>query len=212
MNEGSCLGGDEGNGVHNEGTKKTKTNEGTKSSRRVHRIGQHLRTFILDSRKVPTFRVVSRLHASTAMLTDPFDTNRITSTIIGCAIRVHRATGPGLLESAYAPCLVYELRQVGFPISLQHPIPLVYRGIELETSYRADMLVEDLVLVELKSVESLASIHTAQMLTYLKLLKKPRAHHQFQCSGPQRWHQTSCESGIGEEPAARLARRCRVLD
>jgi GxxExxY protein len=117
--------------------------------------------------------MVSRLHASTAMLTDPFDTNRITSTIIGCAIRVHRATGPGLLESAYAPCLVYELRQVGFPISLQHPIPLVYRGIELETSYRADMLVEDLVLVELKSVESLASIHTAQMLTYLKLLKKP---------------------------------------
>ena len=107
------------------------------------------------------------------MLIDPFDTNRITSTIIGCAIRVHRATGPGLLESAYTPCLVYELRQVGFSISLQHPIPLVYRGIELDASYRADMLVEAIVLVELKSVDSLAAIHTAQMLTYLKLSKKP---------------------------------------
>jgi GxxExxY protein len=107
------------------------------------------------------------------MLIDPFHTNRITSTIIGCAIRVHRATGPGLLESAYTPCLVYELRQVGFLISLQHPIPLVYRGIDLDASYRADMLVEDIILVELKSVESLASIHAAQMLTYLKLLKKP---------------------------------------
>jgi len=107
------------------------------------------------------------------MLIDPFDTNRITSTIIGCAIRVHRATGPGLLESAYTPCLVFELQEARLSIALQYCIPLIDRGIELAASYRADMLVEGLVLVELKAVESLSPIHTAQMLTYLKLSKKP---------------------------------------
>jgi GxxExxY protein len=107
------------------------------------------------------------------MLTDPFQTNRLTSSIIGSSIRVHRATGPGLLESAYFPCLVLELREAGLSVTLQHPIPLIYRGINLEAGYRADMLVDDTVLVELKSVESLAPIHTAQMLTYLKLSGKP---------------------------------------
>ena len=107
------------------------------------------------------------------MLIDPFNTNRLTSTIIGCAIRVHRSTGPGLLESVYGPCLAFELEEARFSVSLQHPIPLTYRGIQLEAGFRADMLVEDRVLVELKSVESLAPIHTAQMLTYLKLSKKP---------------------------------------
>jgi len=107
------------------------------------------------------------------MLTDPFSTNRITSTIIGAAIRVHRATGPGLLESAYLPCLQFELRESGLSVAVQYSIPLAYRGIRLDAGYRADMLVEDTVIVELKSVESLAPIHTAQMLTYLKLSEKP---------------------------------------
>ena len=107
------------------------------------------------------------------MLTDPFRTNRITSSIIGGAIRVHRATGPGLLESVYSPCLVLELQEFGLSVALQHPIPLIYRGINLHAGYRADMQVDDTVLVELKSVESLAPIHTAQMLTYLKLSGKP---------------------------------------
>ena len=107
------------------------------------------------------------------MLTDPFSTNRITSTIIGAAIRVHRATGPGLLESVYLPCLAFELRESSLSVSLQYPIPLVYRGIHVDAGYRADMLVDDTVIVELKSVESLAPIHTAQMLTYLKLSRKP---------------------------------------
>ena len=66
------------------------------------------------------------------MLTDPFQTNRITSTIIGRAIRVHRATGPGLLESAYSPCLVLELQEAGLSVAVQHPIPLIYRGITLD--------------------------------------------------------------------------------
>src|SRR4026207_129506 len=107
------------------------------------------------------------------MLSDPFSTNRITSTIIGSAIRVHRATGPGLLESVYSPCLAFELRESGLSVALQHSIPLVYRGIRLDAGYRADMVVDDTVLLELKSVESLAPIHTAQMLTYLKLSNKP---------------------------------------
>jgi GxxExxY protein len=107
------------------------------------------------------------------MLTDPLNTNSLTSTIIGSAIRVHRATGPGLLESAYVSCLVFELQDSGMGVVLQHPIPLVYRGIRLDAGYRADMLVADTVIVELKSVEALAPIHTAQMLTYLKLSAKP---------------------------------------
>jgi GxxExxY protein len=107
------------------------------------------------------------------MLIDPFSTNRLTSTIIGGAIRVHKATGPGLLESVYFPCLLFEVRQSGLAVVTQWPIPLVYRGIHLEAGYRADMLVEDTVLVELKSVDSLSPIHTAQMLTYLKLSGKP---------------------------------------
>ena len=107
------------------------------------------------------------------MLTDPFQTNRITSTIIGRAIRVHRATGPGLLESAYSPCLVLELQEPVCRLRFSTPFPLIYRGLNLEASYRADLLVDDTVLVELKSVESLAPIHTAQMLTYLRLSGKP---------------------------------------
>ena len=107
------------------------------------------------------------------MLTDPFNTNRLTSTIIGAAIRVHRVTGPGLLESVYLPCHVFELREAGLVVQTQWPIPLVYRGIHLEAGYRADMLVNNVVLVELKSVDALSAIHTAQMLTYLKLSGKP---------------------------------------
>jgi GxxExxY protein len=107
------------------------------------------------------------------MLTDPFSTNRLTSTIIGAAIRVHRATGPGLLESVYSPCVVFELRQSGLAVVKQWPIPLVYQGIHLDAGYRADLLVDDTVIVELKSVETLSPIHAAQMLTYLKHSRKP---------------------------------------
>ena len=107
------------------------------------------------------------------MLVDPFNTNHLTSIIIGAAIRVHRATGPGLLESAYSPCLVFEVRQSGLMVETEWPIPLIYRGIRLDAGYRVDMLVNKMILGELKSVESLAPIHTAQMLTYLKLSRKP---------------------------------------
>ena len=95
--------------------------------------------------------------------------NDLTGRVIGAAIEVHRATGPGLLESAYEVCLAAELRSRGIRFRRQVPVPITYRGETLETGYRLDFLVEDELVVELKSVAVLAPIHTAQVLTYLKL-------------------------------------------
>lgn len=94
---------------------------------------------------------------------------QITQTIIGAAIEVHRALGPGLLESAYEVCLVYELRQRGLRVEQQKPLPVVYRDISLDCAYRVDLVVEDAVIVELKAVDALLPIHQAQLLSYLKL-------------------------------------------
>jgi len=95
--------------------------------------------------------------------------NKITEAIIGAAIEVHRALGPGLLESAYTTCLVYELRERRYEVSQEVPLPLVYKGVKLDCGYRLDLLVNEAVIVEIKSVESLAPIHEAQLLSYLKL-------------------------------------------
>lgn len=95
--------------------------------------------------------------------------NRITEQIIGAAIAVHRALGPGLLESAYEACLAFELRQRGLKVEQQRPVPVVYREVKLDCGYRLDLLVEDEVIVEIKSVDHLAPIHEAQLLSYLKL-------------------------------------------
>jgi GxxExxY protein len=107
------------------------------------------------------------------MLTDPAGTNVVTQGIIGGGIKVHRALGPGLLESAYMPCMVLELEESGFTVELQKAVPLVYRNIRLDAGYRVDMIFNGVVVVELKSVEALAAIHRAQMLTYLKLTGCP---------------------------------------
>lgn len=96
----------------------------------------------------------------------------ITRRIIGAAIEVHRRLGPGLLESAYETCLAYELRQVGFKVEEQKPLPIVYRDIKLDCGYRLDLIVEDSVIVEVKAVEHLAPIHDAQLLSYLRLADK----------------------------------------
>ncbi len=95
--------------------------------------------------------------------------NQITESIIGCAIEVHRALGPGLLESAYEECLCYELSQASLSYSRQVPLSLAYKGIKLDCGYRMDMVVENLVVVELKTVEKLLPVHEAQLLSYLKL-------------------------------------------
>jgi GxxExxY protein len=95
--------------------------------------------------------------------------NQVTEQIIGAAIAVHRTLGPGLLESAYEACLVYELTQQGLKVEAQKPLPVVYREVKLDCGYRLDLLIEDTVIVELKSVDRLAPIHTAQLMSYLKL-------------------------------------------
>jgi GxxExxY protein len=95
--------------------------------------------------------------------------NDITQKIIGCAIEVHKHLGPGLLESTYEACLLYELKQTGLKVKTQLGLPLIYKEIKLEVGYRMDFLVEDSVIVEIKSVEALTAVHTAQVLTYLKL-------------------------------------------
>jgi GxxExxY protein len=107
------------------------------------------------------------------VLSDPEGTNSITRDIIGCAIKVHKALGPGLLESAYLPCLALELSECGRIVELKKPVPLVYRGIVLDAVYFLDMLVDAKVVVEVKSVDQLAPIHTRQLLTYLRLIKCP---------------------------------------
>jgi GxxExxY protein len=89
--------------------------------------------------------------------------------VIGCAMLVHSALGPGLLENAYEECLCFELKQMGLNVSRQKPIPLVYKEIQLEIGYRIDLLVENQLILEIKAVESINDIHLAQLLTYLRL-------------------------------------------
>jgi GxxExxY protein len=89
--------------------------------------------------------------------------------VLDCSFKVHTALGPGLLESAYAECLYFELVQLGLQVEKQKPLPLIYRDVKLDAGYRVDLLVEKSVIVEIKSVEALADIHLAQILTYLKL-------------------------------------------
>ena len=96
-------------------------------------------------------------------------TNQLTSLIIQNAIKVHKSLGPGLLESAYKECLCYELINSGLNIYKEKPLPLIYEDVKLECGYRVDLMVENRVVVEIKSVDALADIHTAQVLTYLKL-------------------------------------------
>jgi GxxExxY protein len=95
--------------------------------------------------------------------------NETTEKIIGASIEVHRVLGPGLLESTYEACLYYELKQQGLWLEKQVALPVEYKEVELEIGYRLDLLVENRVIVELKSVSELLPIHTAQLLTYLKL-------------------------------------------
>ena len=98
--------------------------------------------------------------------------DQITRQIIGAAIEVHKAIGPGLLESAYQACLAFELRQRGLRVDEQVPLPVVYKDVRLDCGYRLDLLVEDSVIVEIKAVEQLCSIHDAQLLSYLRIAHK----------------------------------------
>ena len=95
--------------------------------------------------------------------------NDLSEKIIGAAITVHRALGPGLLESAYEACLIYELRLRRLKVEAQKPLPIFYKDVMLDCGYRLDLVVEDQVIIEIKSVNAIAPIHEAQLLSYLRL-------------------------------------------
>ncbi len=95
--------------------------------------------------------------------------NKLTDIIIGSAIEVHRNLGPGLLESAYQECLLFELRSKDLIVEKEKPVPIIYKDIKLDHCYRIDLLVENKVVIEIKTVECFTEVHSAQVLTYLKL-------------------------------------------
>ena len=100
--------------------------------------------------------------------------NELSYTIIGCAIEVHRELGPGLLESVYENCMKEEFEMAGLRYVAQKQVPVLYKGRQMDSNLRIDLLVEDLIIVELKVVESIIPVHQAQILTYMKLLEKPK--------------------------------------
>ncbi|MGK7296746.1 MAG: GxxExxY protein [Candidatus Wenzhouxiangella sp. M2_3B_020] len=111
---------------------------------------------------------------------------------IGCALEVHRALGPGLLESAYEQCLVHELKIAGMHVQRQVPISIVYKGLAVECGYRLDLLVEDTLVLELKTVDRLMPTHEAQLLTYMRLAEKAAGllinfHSRFLRDGIKRY-------------------------
>ncbi|WP_353077075.1 GxxExxY protein [Flavobacterium sp.] len=101
------------------------------------------------------------------------DINDLSYKIIGCAIEVHKILGPGLLESAYKKCLIFELEKAGLFVRKEVSLPIIYKDIELDHGYRIDLLINNKIVIELKTVESFTDVHTAQVLTYLKLGEFP---------------------------------------
>src|SRR5262245_29104830 len=140
--------------------------EGTKSLRSSRRDSAHS----VEFRRISRGPIIARPFL---MLTDPFGTTALTRRIIGCAIRVHDISGPGVLENVYAECLQHELREEHLAFDIGRAIPIVYKGVCLKSTYYVDLVVENLVVVELKAIEVLAEIHKRQVLTYLKLTGLP---------------------------------------
>jgi GxxExxY protein len=121
------------------------------------------------------FKSQKRSHAKTQRQprkAEEVDENRVGKEVIDAAIKVHRALGPGLLESVYELCVAHELDNRGFACTSQLPVPIQYEGILFEEGFRADLVVADLVIIELKSVETLLPVHSKQLLTYLRLSGK----------------------------------------
>jgi GxxExxY protein len=140
-------------------------NEATKLTERTEKL-QPFRDGCRVSGAIP--RACGLLQAL-GMLTSPAGMNTLTHAIIGCGIRVHREIGPGVLENIYNECMQYELRQEGLRFDRERAVPLVYKGQKLRSRYYIDLVVEDRVIVELKTVVEIAEIHKKQVLTQLKL-------------------------------------------
>ena len=100
------------------------------------------------------------------------ETNQLTKRIIGSAIDVHKILGPGMLESAYEECLSYELQKAGFDVQRQKPVPIIYKEIKLDRGYVIDLLVQNHVIIEIKSVDCFNPVHEAQILTYMRFAEK----------------------------------------
>ncbi len=100
--------------------------------------------------------------------------NQLTKEILGCAIEVHKEFGPGMLEKTYEKALLMLLSEKGLKVKCQVEVPVVFKGTVIDNAFRLDLLVEDLIIVELKAVEKVLPVHEAQLLTYLKLTKKPK--------------------------------------
>ncbi len=121
---------------------------------------------------IPLVRTsVRELHPDEGMEAEQL--NDLSYRIIGAAVEVHRCLGPGLLESTYRTCLVYELRERRMNVVTEQVIPIRYKSLNLDSGYRIDLIVEDTVIVELKSVETVLPVHHAQVLSYLRHTKKP---------------------------------------
>ena len=97
------------------------------------------------------------------------DENNIATTVLDCAFKVHRSIGPGLLESAYKECLFFEMKRVVLEVRKEYPLPLIYEDVYLECGYRADFIINDKLILEIKAIEKLTGIHLAQTITYLNL-------------------------------------------
>jgi GxxExxY protein len=95
--------------------------------------------------------------------------NELSKIVFDCALKVHQNLGPGLLESAYEECLFYEIKKTGLQVEKQKPLPLIYEEVKLDIGYRLDIIIENKLILEIKSVDSLNDVHFAQLLTYLKL-------------------------------------------
>ena len=132
-----------------------------KERKEIAKSGRKLRTYTEIHRESQSSTVKNKYEKDMKI-------NEITQKIIGCAIEVHRNLGPGLLESAYEECLAFELKEAGLNFRRQQPTPVIYKEIKLDCGYRIDILVENLVVLELKVVDEFCPVHKAQMLTYMK--------------------------------------------
>ncbi len=113
--------------------------------------------------------------------------DELSEKIIGCAIKVHRTLGPGLLESVYRRCLAYEIRKLGLACEMEKPLPVRYGDMFLGLGLRLDLLVEKQLVVETKTVRAFRPVHQAQLLTYLRLARHARAAAELQYGNAQRW-------------------------
>jgi GxxExxY protein len=134
---------------------------------------QNLRRIIGVSRIVQEIRAAFGLHSGSAMRIDPEPYNHITGKIVAAAIEVHRALGPGLLESIYVPCLHYELAARSLRFVSQRSIPIIYKGMSIAGGYRIDLIVEGVVVVEIKSIAAILPVHECQLQTYLRVTGCP---------------------------------------